>query len=45
MSKPLIMLMAGEASGDTLASETSAKAKTTGDYQSGVEASARVWRT
>ena len=37
--------LSGIKDGDTLAIETSAKAKTTDDYQSGVEASARVWRT
>lgn len=37
--------LSGIKDGDTLAIETSAKAKTTDDYQSGVEALARVWRT
>ena len=37
--------LSGIKDGDILEIETSAKAKTTDDYQSGVEASARVWRT
>ena len=37
--------LSGIKDGDTLAIETSAKAKTTDDYQSGVEVLARVWRT
>ncbi|MCZ6665241.1 MAG: PEP-utilizing enzyme [Gammaproteobacteria bacterium] len=37
--------LSGIKDGDILEIETSAKAKTTDDYQSGVEVSARVWRT
>ena len=37
--------LSGIKDGDILEIETSAKAKTTDDYQSGVEASARIWRT